>query len=240
MGIDIKEILRRRSDLSTFLVHFTRNKDGISARSRLESILTKHKIEALTPMGHAKKALDKAAIKADSQRVVCFTETPLEYAHLLLEEISGRGCHFEPYGIAIPKKVGRDKGVNPVWYVDINPTHDWPSRYINQLVDEAILAPPFEAHPIAYLAPLIEQMGTSTEHGYRKEFWWEREWRQIGDFELPPRVIVLVPEEEISSFKDVLSKAEYRLAAAFVDPRWSLEQIIAHLAGFAVGDIDVI
>ena len=89
------------------------------------------------------------------------------------------------------------------------------------------------------MAPFIEQMGTKKGvQGYRKEFWWEREWRYQGDFELPDHFIVLCPEKEIPAFKKLLKKED--LLVPLLDPRWGLEQIIARLAGFKPGEIDVL
>jgi hypothetical protein len=70
-----------------------------------------------------------------------------------------------------------------------------------------------------------------------KEFWWEREWRHVGDLHLPVgKVIWLCPEREIKKLKDhdgdPVTDRE-----AVIDPRWGLEQIIAHLAGFTSQDI---
>ena len=144
------------------------------------------------------------------------------------------------YGIALPKKLGRDRGVNPVWYVDINPSHDWPSKYFSQLVSKAIASGAFEESDIARLAPLIEQMGSSALHGYRKEFWWEREWRHIGDFSLPLKMIILCPEDEIEGLRASLEAGEVGYRAKFIDPYWNLEQIIARLAGFPASDTDTL
>lgn len=193
------------------------------------------------PMGHAVKSLTKNGLSNDSQRCVSFTETPLEHAYLLLEEISGRAFNFRPYGIAIPKKLGRVGGVNPVWYVDITPGHDWLSKSINDLIGKGIESGQFDTTEIALLAPLIEQMGCSELHDYRKEFWWEREWRHIGDFNLPVRVLVLCPEAEVSDIQQKLKSNEGSwVRAKYIDPYWSLEQIIARLAGFSSPQIDVI
>jgi hypothetical protein len=61
-----------------------------------------------------------------SQRVVCFSETPLEHVYSLVADIEGRQINLEPYGIALTKLVARRIGVNPVWYVDMTPAgHEW-------------------------------------------------------------------------------------------------------------------
>ena len=91
---------------------------------------------------------------------------------MLVAEIENRQFSFAPYGIAITKRVGRERGVNPIWYID-------------------------------------DHMGTgksSTGEKYRKEFWWEREWRMAGDFLLPDTIICLCPEPEIEEFEELLTK----------------------------------
>ena len=240
--MDIKDLLARRSDLSTFLVHLTRTVDRVSAKKRLKQILIGDEITAVTAFGHAVSALEAAAADADSQNCVCFTETPLEHVGLLLGEIEGRECTFEPYGIAITKRQGRKNGVNPVWYVDITPGHDWLTVPLNKLVKAAIddEDTDFADSHIARITPFIEQMGrgtSTTGRGYRKEFWWEREWRHVGDFTLPRRAIVLCPESDHAKFQAILDSDACSLKARIIDPRWGLEQIIAHLADFDEVDI---
>jgi hypothetical protein len=147
-----------------------------------------------------------------------------------------------PYGIAITKRQGRKKGVNPIWYVDITPGHDWLTNSLNTLIQAAIndADTEFAESPIARISPFIEQMGRgpgAMGGGYRKEFWWEREWRYVGDFVLPNRVIVLCPEDERDEFRELLNSDETSVKAKLIDPRWGLEQIIAHLAAFDDSDI---
>jgi hypothetical protein len=174
------------------------------------------------------------------------TETPLEYVHLLLQQIDNRQVQFEPYGIAFPKKLGRARGVNPVWYVDITPGHDWLMGPVNGLLSEAIAANELDTAPIGKLAPFIEQMGTQPgtpgNPGYRKEFWWEREWRHVRTFRLPEHVIVLCPEDQFDDFGAVVDDPGnlFLGTAKFVDPRWGLEQIISRLSGYRPQDSDIL
>jgi abortive phage resistance protein AbiGi (putative antitoxin) len=236
----ISEVISRRTDLGTFLVHLTR---GIDPKANLESMLRNQAIEARSPFGAAFRALIESGLTTNSQKCVCFTETPLEHGHLLLQEIEGRRLEFAPYGIALPKKVGRQRGINPVWYVDITPGHDWLMNPINNLVQGAISERGFDGSPIERIAPFVEQMGTRNEgdpSDYRKEFWWEREWRHRGDLLLPNRLIVLCPEEEIEHFREIVDGDEWSPKAAYIDPRWGLEQIIARLAGFPASATDIL
>ena len=92
----------------------------------------------------------------------------------------------------------------------------------------------FSHHPSpAKLFPFIEQMGTWPNRT-PKEFWWEREWRHAGNLTLPATgVIWLCPEDEI----DAIDQRVGRSLAPWIDPRWGLEEIVAHLAGFPLRDV---
>lgn len=234
--MQVETLLARRTDLSTFLVHLTRTKDSESGKERLIQILRDDKIKAKSAFGHAVALLNASSLDTSSQKCVCFTETPLEHVGSLLGAIDGRTCEFEPYGIAITKRQGRKGGVNPVWYVDITPGHEWLTNPLNELVQAAVDDEGgFSSSSISKLTPFIEQMGRGV--GYRKEFWWEREWRHVGDFTLPKRVIVLCPDDEQDEFRELLKEDDVGVKAKLVDPRWGLEQIIANLAGFDPAEI---
>ncbi len=177
----------------------------------------------------------------EAQRAVCFTETPLEYCHLMVQEIEGRRFRFGPYGIAVTKRIGRALGVNPVWYLDITPGHDWLTENVNALI-AAFIRDGCRDTNLPALLPFVEQMGTGHRRvdgeRYVKEFWWEREWRKAGAFSLDAgSFICLCPEQEIAHFEDVLLITGHE--ASCIDPRWSLEKIIAKLAGFATDEIDL-
>lgn len=241
--MEARHVIARRSDLSTFLVHLSRTSNGWSADERLRSIIEDWQLVAGSMFGSAKGRLDEVGTVVDSQKCVCFTETPLEYVHLLLQKIDNRQFEFEPYGVAFPKKMGRLIGVNPVWYVDISPGHDWLMRPINELIDQAIAAGGLDGNPIARLAPFIEQMGTNRDPNsktYRKEFWWEREWRHVGNLDLPPRIILLCPEDEFPAFRQVIVDTPTAGDLTLVDPRWGLEQIISRLSGYRAEHSDIL
>lgn len=238
--MDIKDVIARRTDLSTFLVHLTRDSEQQTARARLQQILTNWTLVARSPYGAAVRPLADAGLNADSQRCVCFTESPLEHVYWLLREIDDRQIQFRSYGIALPKKEGRRLGINPVWYVDMTPApgHNWLINPINDLIDEAIAAGGFADSRIARVAPFVEQMGTW--QGNRKEFWWEREWRHVGDLPLPDRIIVLCPEADFPYFQGILAQHQPERSSKFIDPQWGLEQIIGRLAGYMAADIEML
>jgi len=109
---------------------------------------------------------------------------------MMCSQINNRRIQFNGYGIAFTKTFARRRGANPVWYLDITPGHDWLTGPIQELRDQAVQAatPPggaveaelLAAAPILRLTPFIEQMGPTRDGGH-KEFWWEREWRRVGD-----------------------------------------------------------
>jgi hypothetical protein len=233
--MNITELLNRRSDLSTFLVHLTREFKGTSARDNLNNILKLRTIEARTMYGPLKNRLEPAGKNLDSQKCVCFTETPLEYTYLLVARIENRQFEFGPYAVAITKRVARKRGINPIWYLDITPGHPWLAQNVDRLADR-FLANNSSDFDVEGLFPFIDHMGTG--ENYKKEFWWEREWRYQGDFLLPDTVICLCPEDEIEYFAASLKAAG--LAGSCIDPHWSLEKIIARLAGFDSSEIDVV
>jgi hypothetical protein len=184
MTRQIREVLDRRTDLSTFVVHLTRERAGVSARAALDSIIEHRTLRAGSPMGWAKDQDDPTDEEERSQRVVCFSETPLEHIYSLVAEIEGRKVKLAPYGVAFTKMIARRNSINPIWYVDQTRGHDWLlAEALNGMRDAAVESGAFHTQPFARIAPFLEQMGTWRSS--RKEFWWEREWRHVGDLPLP-------------------------------------------------------
>lgn len=230
MNIQIVDLLSKRSDLSTFIIHFTRKTDDEKTpRQNLRSILKAHIVEARNPFGSAWRSLPKGS-ERDSQNCVSFSETPLEHVYCLTAKIPKRQVQLSKYGLAFTKMTARRRGANPVWYVDITPGHDWLMVPINELIEKTINGRKrFRTSLLAQITPFIEQMGTGAS--YRKEFWWEREWRYRGDFKflLSDVIFGFAPDHRVEEFEDFTSKLGRRIP--FVDPTWNLERIIAHLCG---------
>jgi hypothetical protein len=234
--LEIEDLLARRGDLSTFIVHLTREtEDGKSPRANLRSILRAGKIEARTAFGAAVNKLQSSKDR-ESQNCVSFSETPLEHLYCLVQKIPKRRFRLSSYGLAFTKMKARGMGVNPVWYVDITPSgQEWLMNPVNALIDRHVTRlKRYWKSPLAQITPFIEQMGSGQRrdgYGYRKEFWWEREWRHRGDFQfsLSDVALGLAPEIRIETFENFTEKLGRRIS--FVDPKWGLEEIIAHLAG---------
>lgn len=237
----ISDVLHRRTDLSTFIVHLTKDKDGVSAKDCLKSIIADDELKAVNVFGQAANRIHDYPLVAETQKCVCFTEATLENLYLFFQEIEGRDCRFRPYGIAIPKKLARKYGVNPIWYIDITPARggEWLTKPLDLLIEAALKQREPEKEPIFKITPYIEQMGSGAGEGYKykKEFWWEREWRYCGDFTLPD-YIVLCPENEIEEFKECCNKKREHRKLSCIDPMWGIEMIISRLAGFRKSELE--
>jgi hypothetical protein len=234
--IPIQDVLNRRTDLSTFVVHFTKCDAGRSAADNLRSIIHGRCLEARSPFGWARDQVTSAAPEVQaSQRCVCFSEAPLQHLYSLVAPIEGRGVRLEPYGLALTKGAARRAGANPVWYVDMTCGREWEEAKALDVLRDWALEHDFVRQPAAKLLPLFEPMGTWPRT--RREFSWEREWRKVGSLPLSEELVALwlCPEDEIESFEAFLatewSPNGRLLVQRFVDPRWSVDQIIAALLG---------
>ncbi|BCY11129.1 hypothetical protein [Actinoplanes sp. L3-i22] len=249
----ITQLLHRRTDLSTFLVHLTRSYGGSTARANLLSILKSLRIEARSKFGPAGGL---GNLDPDSQKAVCFTETPLEHTWTILEELENprRQVELDAYGLVITKTTARRAGCNPVWYTDMTPGtgRDWLVKSVNDLIEQArevatsdegvFDAAAFAQNPIFKLTPFFEQMGKPRD--ILKEFWWEREWRHAGDFPLsfPGRVVaILAPADDHDALRAEIGALDWVgaqwVARPLLDPRWGLERMIVALAGIEATEI---
>ncbi|MFC9689838.1 abortive infection system antitoxin AbiGi family protein [Kribbella sp. NPDC056951] len=241
MADRIEQLLHRRTDLSTFLVHLTKDTENHTARDNLLSIAESRTIEARSPFGLAKQHDQLLHRTRATQRVVCFSETPLEHTWMMVRDIHGRQESFTKYGLVFTKAICRRRGCNPVWYLDISVGHDWLSNPVNRQVDRAIAESTVEGtvdsrrlalQDILRLTPFMEKMGNP--NGQRKEFSWEREWRHVGDFSFKSVenvVALLAPEDDHSALRDDLSYSWKRRSIPLIDPDWGLERMISVLSG---------
>jgi hypothetical protein len=219
-SVAIDDLLNRRSDLSTFLVHLTKDDQAQTARDNLRSILRSRTLEARSPMGW-KNGLPPEA--TDKFKVVCFSEAPLEHAYSLATPIPGRRTRLSKYGLVFSKAVARERDCNPVWYVDMTPRSSWAiAKALDQLRDQLKTVTGSTNSPAWSILPFVEAMGTWANS--RKEFSWEREWRHLGDFSFVKTdvTVVLCPEGDIVDFEAMGYRA--------IDPSWSMERMLAALA----------
>ena len=162
----IRHVLGRRSDLSTFVVHLIGPTDNSTAKENLRSILESHVVEARNPYGIAKEYDVEDNEQQQTQRVCCFTETPIQHITTHLEKLREyTHSHYESYGIALTKLQARRKNINPVWYIDKTPGRDWlhgPPRSgkpLTNLIEKHNDEREFHASDIAKITPFIEPMG---------------------------------------------------------------------------------
>lgn len=175
-----------------------------------------------------------------SQKVACFTETPLQFLRLMCEDIEHRANDFAPYGVAFTRTFARAEGLNPVWYIDRHYTpgvyREWLINPIWNMINSAAaldLPPDALAElPIFKLTPFIQTMGRSKE-GQRQEFWWEREWRKVGDLTFLPSkaVVVLAPDVEHAELRDLVKDIPGYRNMRLVDVSWGPDQIEQVLDG---------
>jgi hypothetical protein len=220
-----------RPDLSPYVVHLTRNYPVggpppsfkvTPARDNLINILTTQIIEARNPYGIAVARLNKIGCWGpdfmNSQRVACFSETPLEHLDHHIQPGSWRRYQFQPYGVAFTREDLLHVGGSPVGYVNQFPgngfkwkVHDW-----NALIDAAALIDgkpdpiKWQSSAVAQLTPFQESMGAwynKYSAGQKaKDFSWEREWRFHGNFSfhLTQVEAVIVPVGQVDIFRSDL------------------------------------
>jgi hypothetical protein len=158
------ESAREWTDMSNYVVHFTRTYNGKRPARNIVEILKGKRIEARNCFGIGREK----APQRESQRVVCFSEVPLAELHRVASRRSSE------YGIGFEKSIAVMKGTNPILYAyKDGPAVSALSELMSRAVDE-------NDDPIWKLAPFVDmpgQFGTTTYF-----FEWEREWRKVGDF----------------------------------------------------------
>ena len=198
----IENLLQQRKDLSNVITHFTREVNGKTACANLISILTDGCLKAVNEQGMAKGQ------GHEEQRVVCFTETPVNFLWTLVERIKHRQIKLEPYGVVFSKRWIVERGGNPVWYISaMKPTSGLSlTSNVNLIVKdpEALYRVP----SILKLTPFWELTGDWRHlmSNNRKDFSWEREWRIVGDvyFHLHELKVVLAPKEHHQCIREAI------------------------------------
>ena len=226
---DIEHILNFRRDLSPFLTHLTRASKSESAKDTLIKILDSGELVAGgDPVSDARWGLEFAKLKnldTDEQKrffnAVCFTETPLDEIHCLLE-IGNRDIDLEPYGLVYVREKLQAKCVSPVVYIqnccgDKNPLFAALCSMIKDYPDEAAIFIPL----VSVFGDKLKPAGTHHTPAGEVDFRWEREWRQVFErcpvaFDENNVFVGICPDEEIDYFE---TKYNY----PFVDPRRNMK-----------------
>jgi hypothetical protein len=113
-------------------------------------------------------------------------------------------------------------GGNPAFYV--NTQHQRELRDAANALFNRARQEGFDDSPLTPLLPYINIFG-KTAHGGRYDFYWEREWRVVGDvdFRYKDVVVGLCPGRRIDEFETEFKNVR------FISPHWGLDAIITHL-----------
>lgn len=221
---NIKDIMNFRTDISPFLVHLTKNIGGPNARENLKSILNAGEIRAShTQISDVKFGGDNRNLPSPAStnalEAVCFTETPLDQIHCLLN-IEGRAVNLTRYGLLFLKGKCIEKGVNPVIYINNFGERNNETFYeLFKLIDK-----PEYQNVVKNLLPLVAVFSRRVRPPNSSnwtpgdiDFTWEREWR-LPAYRSPFRFdreqdvfVGLCPHEDIGEF-------EGEFGIKFVDP----------------------
>ena len=150
--------------MSEYVVHFTRDTDDRSASETLNVILDAGRLE---PGPRSFGAARKLAALGDSQRVVCFSEIPLDRLNRLIERRGSR-C-----GVGFTQDWIIQAGGARVWYVD----RDSAAHTAFQELFSQRLRPWDANDPFWALMPFVDFPG---------EYGWILVIRIAGDAEIDP------------------------------------------------------
>lgn len=234
----IDDILVFRSDISPFLVHLTRdieNDNGSQrkAEGNLINILQSMKLNPGEYLLDAKNGWSEYWKLSEQEQLelfnaICFTETPLNEIHCLLE-IIGRQMNLKPFGIVFLKDKLKHKNVSPVFYVN-----NWKADNSDIFYELCNIG---DKNVAKKILPLISVFGKKViQPGYSQplddkdvDFYWEREWRRprvFGDFDFVEEdvFIGLCPHDRITFFENQFPWLK------FVDPtrnmKWYADKLI--------------
>lgn len=226
--MSISHALKGRDDISQFVVHLTRDdtKDfgdrGGTARENFVKILLEKRVGAFRSHCQFNPQLKKIGEEIESKfRVACFTETPLNMLHLLVQEIPGRSIRLEPYGLVFKKRFLVEEGAQQAIYINSYGANSWLKDAAMKLFTRCTKDNELE-EPEWRLLPFLNAMSE------KYDFSWEREWRVLGDFQfkISDIVCVVIPSDEETKMKDFFATS----GIAAICPGWSYEEIVAELA----------
>lgn len=229
--------LTNRTDISDFIIHFTKDIGTSTAKENLSNILNEMKVEARAYHCLFQKSLDKQSKEIkDKFNVSCFTETPIHKLEDMFL-LQNKQKHFKPYGIIFSKDSLKDyeeSGMNnlanypnPVFYASGDNKNLIKSLYeqFNKWLDDSIKGVENNFHIFGALVNIVNE----------KHNWiWEREWRVVGNYEfiIPDIIAVIAPENEHDEIRDSIDY-DFADAITFIDINWSQEKQLSKICAFA-------
>lgn len=239
---NIEDVLNFRNDISPFLVHLTRANNGVATKDILRQIIcsktllqSKEKISDVR-FGCIDVSWDEEK-KNNLFSAICFTETPLNEIHCLLE-IKNRRVNLEPFGLVFIKSNLKNKNVAPVLY--LNNYGGLMDNVIYSLGD-LVFNPEYNKE-LNKIFPLFSVFGNKIhpKNADKKaigqyDFSWEREWRLpycYGNFSIDFSKDVFVglcPHDDIEEFENII-KEKTNENIPFIDPtrnaKWYATKLI--------------
>jgi hypothetical protein len=201
------------TDMSNYVVHFTKNFNKRSAYNNMLSILHGRQITAISPFGIAYKQ----APAPEMQKAVCFSEVPLHRLGRIADKRS-------KYGIVFKKDFVIHRHGNPILYAyKDGQLH----KSIRTMMKENKNDPDAKVWD---MTPFVDAPGAYGKSTYFFE--WEREWRKIGNFTfgVDDVACLIIPEELHSAAVGFFQTAKAEnigpaYECPFIDPYWSRKKI---------------
>jgi len=182
----VENVLLFRNDISPFLSHLTKDIGDKSAKSNLESILLTSELHyGINKVSDARFGLPREDITEEIAKnffsAVCFTETPLNEIHNLID-INHSQVNLQPYGLVFIKDKLMKSNVSPVLY--INNSDKKKIKLVEQLCLMIGKEPEQARKILPYISvfgyKLLPIVGTGGKHE-KIDFKWEREWRYASE-----------------------------------------------------------
>ncbi len=226
------EIVRKRTDLSFFLVHLTKANKDMDPAHRLMSILQANSTGYCslrgTPQGYFGKLEDVVSdpVLTELARGVAFTEAPLDQIKHFAMPIDAAGRQYSSFGLVFEQEFIRKARGNPCFYVNT-----WPdlSRRdaLFDLLNDGHLKTSAYRDLLLYFNIFGEGKG-----GKPLDFYWEREWRVPGDlrFRHEDVFVGLADSDEDTKGRSWVKYFRHTFPKVpFIDPQWSNDEILQAL-----------
>ncbi|MCD6401292.1 MAG: hypothetical protein J7L73_05115 [Anaerolineales bacterium] len=233
-------MIDKRSDLSRYLVHLTRDYNSKSACDNLINILKTKRIEARNYHCLFSPKIRTMTISGklkSSFKTVCFTETPLNQIKNLVSDIPKRNIKLQPYGIVFWRDQLLDKGANPAIYLNAKGTglrDHLIKQFDTQFKDIKTLRKLKRKDDYYY--EIIQYFSLINVINDKYDFSWEREWRFHGDLKFNYRNMVAIVCEDPEEFESLCEGKLQTKAMNFIkrtpliSPEWNYEQVIEELS----------
>ena len=183
------------SDMSPYVVHFTKDASTLSAFDVCKLILDEQIVKAKNSFGTGKEY-------AYCPKSVCFSEVPLK-------ELSRFRKNRGKFGFGFHKEFIVERGGGPVLYAYKETPQ---SKAFKEMVDAA----QSNFNDLVWkLAPFIDRPGwyQKYQRDLKYFFEWEREWRHVGDlnFREGDLSFLVLPEDKHDELRLYLSEESRRI-----------------------------